>query len=67
MQVTNIVNGVDLDRLFGTIEHISAEPTLARFQFRARNRWIVGGHNRTTIKVSMDAMRLALARRRFAG
>ena len=50
MQVTNIVNGVDLDRLFGTIEHISAEPTLARFQFRARNQWIDGGHNRTTIK-----------------
>ena len=50
MQVTNIVNGVDVDRLFGTIEHISAEPTLARFQFRTRNQWIDGGHNRTTIQ-----------------
>ncbi|MGZ4229600.1 MAG: OsmC family protein [Solirubrobacteraceae bacterium] len=50
MQVTNIVNGVDLDRLFGTIDHISAEPTLARFQFRARNQWIDGGHSGTTIK-----------------
>jgi uncharacterized OsmC-like protein len=50
MQVTNIVNGVDLDRLFGTIEHISAEPRLARFQFRARNQWIDGGHNGSTIK-----------------
>lgn len=50
MQVTNIVNGVDLDRLAGTIEHVSADPTLARFQFRARNKWIDGGHNRTTIK-----------------
>ena len=50
MQVTNIVNGVDVDRLSGTIDHISADPTLARFQFRARNRWIDGGHNRTTIK-----------------
>src|SRR5262249_15803296 len=50
MQVTNTVNGVDLDRLYGTIEHISAEPTLARFQFRARNQWIDGGHNRTTIQ-----------------
>ncbi|MGZ4262407.1 MAG: OsmC family protein [Solirubrobacteraceae bacterium] len=50
MQVTNKVNGVDVDRLFGTIDHISAEPTLARFQFRARNQWIDGGHNRTTIK-----------------
>ena len=50
MHVTNIVNGVDLDRLFGTIDHISANPALARFQFRARNQWIDGGHNRTTIK-----------------
>jgi uncharacterized OsmC-like protein len=50
MQVTNVVNGVDLDRLFGTIDHVSADPALARFQFRARNQWIDGGHNRTTIK-----------------
>ena len=38
MQVTHTINGVDVDRLFGTIDHISADPTLARFQFRARNR-----------------------------
>jgi uncharacterized OsmC-like protein len=50
MQVTNSVNGVDLDRLSGTIDHISADPALARFRFRARNHWIDGGHNRTTIK-----------------
>jgi uncharacterized OsmC-like protein len=50
MQVTNRVNGVDLDRLVGTIEHISADPTLARFQFRAHNDWIDGGHSRSTIQ-----------------
>jgi uncharacterized OsmC-like protein len=50
MQVTNKVNGVDVDRLFGTIDHIGADPTLARFQFRARNQWLDGGHNRTEIK-----------------
>lgn len=50
MQVTNMVNGVDLDRLTATIAHVSADPTLAQFQFRARNQWINGGHNRTTIK-----------------
>jgi uncharacterized OsmC-like protein len=50
MQVTHTINGVDLDRLSGTIDHISADPTLARFQFRARNQWIDGGHSRTTIK-----------------
>jgi len=50
MQVTNIVNGVDVDRLLGTADHITAEPTLARFQFRARNEWTGGPRNRTTIK-----------------
>jgi uncharacterized OsmC-like protein len=50
MQVTTIVNGVDVDRLVGTIDHVSADPALGQFQFRARNRWIDGGHNRTTIK-----------------
>jgi uncharacterized OsmC-like protein len=50
MQVNHTINGVDVDRLFGTIDHISADPTLARFQFRARNQWIDGGHSRSTIK-----------------
>jgi uncharacterized OsmC-like protein len=50
MHVTNRVNGVDLDRLAGTIEHIRADQTLARFQFRAHNDWLDGGHSRSTIK-----------------
>ena len=43
-------NGVDTDQLFGTLDAIKADPALARFQFRARNRWIDGAHNRTTIQ-----------------
>src|SRR5512138_3060620 len=50
MHVTTIVNGVDLDRLSGTIEAVSADSALARFQFRARNHWIDGGYSRTTIQ-----------------
>ena len=50
MHVTTIVNGVDLDRLSGTIDAVTADPALARFQFRARNNWIDGGYSRTTIK-----------------
>ena len=50
MHVTTIVNGVDLDRLSGTINAVTADPALARFQFRARNHWIEGGYSRTTIK-----------------
>lgn len=50
MHTGNTVNGVDLDRLTATIEHIGADPALGRFQFRVHNEWIDGGHNRTTIK-----------------
>ena len=45
-----IRNGVDTDQLFGTLDAIKADPSLARFQFRAQNRWIGGSHNRTTIR-----------------
>jgi uncharacterized OsmC-like protein len=45
-----IRNGVDTEQLFGTLDAIKADPSLARFQFRAENRWIDGAHNRTTIR-----------------
>ncbi|MEW6248668.1 MAG: OsmC family protein [Nitrospirota bacterium] len=44
------VNGVDVSRLFATLDAVKTRPDLATFAFRARNRWIAGGHNRTTIK-----------------
>lgn len=50
MQVTNTVNGVDIDRLSATIDAVVADPTIARFQFRAGTHWIDGGHSRTTIQ-----------------
>jgi len=43
-------NGVDTAQLFGTLDAVKADPELAKFQFRARNRWIDGSHNRTTIR-----------------
>jgi hypothetical protein len=50
-QVTEPVrNGVDTERLFATHDAIAAHPEVARFQFRARNRWIDGAHNRSVIK-----------------
>ena len=45
-----IRNGVDTGQLFGTLDAVKAQPSLAKFQFRARNRWIDGAHNRTTIR-----------------
>jgi hypothetical protein len=49
MSEERIVNGVNVDRLFGTIHAIKDTPGLARFRFRAQNTWVNGGHNRTTI------------------
>jgi len=43
-------NGVDTGVMFATLDAIKAQPELGAFQFRARNRWIGGAHNRTTIK-----------------
>ena len=50
MQQAKFVNGVNVDRLVETVETVQNAPALARFQFRAQNRWIRGGHNRTTVK-----------------
>ena len=43
------LNGVDTPTLFATIDVVRATPSLARFQFRARNEWLSGTHSRTTI------------------
>jgi uncharacterized OsmC-like protein len=43
-------NGVDTEKMFATLDLIKVQPELARFQFRATNRWINGAHNRSTIK-----------------
>ena len=49
--VTNTIrNGVDTEQLFSTLDLIKDQPELAKFQFRATNRWIDGSHNRSTIK-----------------
>ena len=44
------VNGINVDQLFGTIDSIKENPEIARFTFRATNRWIGGTHNQATIK-----------------
>ena len=48
--VETIRNGVDTGQMFGTLDAVKADPSLAKFQFRARNRWLGGAHNRSTIR-----------------
>ena len=47
---TAIRNGVDTEQVYGTLDALKAQPELARFVFRASNRWINGPHSRTTIQ-----------------
>jgi uncharacterized OsmC-like protein len=43
-------NGVDVPTLFATLDAVKGAPQLAGFQFRARNEWISGTHNRSWIQ-----------------
>ena len=50
MTTDTIRNGIDTHQLFATLDLIKQQPELAKFQFRATNRWVDGTHNRSTIK-----------------
>src|SRR5512147_670382 len=44
------LNGLNVKAAMDTIQAIKADPSLGRFQFRARNTWINGGENRSMIR-----------------
>ena len=48
--IERIRNGVDTETLFATLDAVKAQPELGTFQFRVRNRWIGGAHNRSAIQ-----------------
>jgi len=50
MTEKGMINGIDIDRLFKTIEQIKENPEIAFFKFRATNQWVSGTHCRGTIK-----------------
>jgi uncharacterized OsmC-like protein len=43
------LNGVDTPTLFATLDAVKGQPDIAKFQFRATNRWVSGTHNQSTI------------------
>ena len=43
------INGIHMETLQGTVNAIEQEPELGQCKFRARNKWLGGNHNRTTI------------------
>jgi uncharacterized OsmC-like protein len=46
----NLTNGVDVGQIHTVINAIGDDASFGQFQFRARNRWINGGLNRSEIK-----------------
>lgn len=48
-------NGVDTPNLFATINAVREQPELAKFKFRATNRWQEGTHSRTRIEAFRGA------------
>jgi uncharacterized OsmC-like protein len=49
-KVKSVVNGFRTEEITGTINAIMENPEIAKFRFRAKNKWIKGGHNRATVK-----------------
>jgi uncharacterized OsmC-like protein len=45
-----MINGVSVDRLMDTIEAVKQNPELGEFHFRAKSRWVTGGHYMSEIK-----------------
>lgn len=43
-------NGLDMEALVSTVAAIKQDPSLGQFEFRATNRWVDGGENRSRIK-----------------
>ena len=48
--ITNLETIDDMMEFENTVQAVKAEPELGKFQFRASNRWEMGGFNRTTIR-----------------
>ncbi len=44
------LNGVDTPTLLATINVVGGQPELAKFQWRATNRWVSGTHSQTRIE-----------------
>lgn len=51
-----VLNGVNVTALMETVVAVKATPAIAKFNFRATNKWMGGEKNRTTMKAFTGAM-----------
>ena len=52
-----VLNGVNIEQLFSTIDLIKEKPDVAKFKFRATNKWVNGTHCRATVKGFYGALK----------
>src|SRR5262245_56123854 len=50
-----VINGIERDKLLGTVDLIKGAPGLAKFIFKIQNDWQDGGHNRSTVHTFFGA------------
>ena len=48
--LSKTVNGFKSKDIMDTVGAIQGNPDIAKFKFRTKNKWISGGHNRSTIQ-----------------
>ena len=48
--IENIINGVSIDKLSGIIDAVKTNSGIAKFNFRAKGKWISGAHTQTVVK-----------------
>ncbi len=49
MAKESVLNGVNVDKIFETIDSIKGNSEIAKFRFKATNKWVKGGENRTIV------------------
>ena len=62
----SVRNGVDTATLFATLDAVKGNPDIAKFQFRATNKWVSGTHNQSTISGFYGAMQEMTHQQPFA-
>jgi uncharacterized OsmC-like protein len=50
MTPKNPLNGINVEQISSAIELFKNQPALAKFKFRATNKWVGGTHNQATVK-----------------
>jgi len=54
-EIPSMINGVDRNKLLGTVDAVKGTPELAKFTFKIHNEWLDGAHNRSTIQTFFGA------------